>query len=363
VAGRPARKATVKPPHRASRPTAHRVRYLLPGDGAASRAAADGRDAGFTTAAPGAVSGGPRPLASFVQVVLALPGEAFAEVAATLLGLRDLNLLGEVELVTAPASCHKARQRSSAGPIVLFWNRMRIDAKATIGGYPALVVRKTLRYVRMWDQWGLADLEAAAGLARGTGPALVQALHDAGLIEASGPSSWTVTQAGRTLSSATAAKAITRPTAEKALAQFLERVTQVNEDPYFLARATRVVLFGSLLKPDVERLSDVDLAVELTNKESDFQLAQAQNQQRAEELANRGRRFRNILEWEACGYLEALQYLKGRSRVIALADYKAEKTFVLAVPHRFLIGEPEPIAAPTTPPPAPRQRRPRRCPF
>ena len=49
-------------------------------------------------------------------------------------------------------------------------------------------------------------------------------------------------------------------TAEKALAQFLERVTRVNEDPYFLAKATRVVLFGSMLKPEVERLSDVDLA-------------------------------------------------------------------------------------------------------
>ena len=31
--------------------------------------------------------------------------------------------------------------------------------------------------------------------------------------------------------------------------------------------------------------------------------------------------------------------------MIALADYNAERTFVLAVPHRFLIGEPEQIAA------------------
>jgi len=87
----------------------------------------------------------------------------------------------------------------------------------------------------------------------------------------------------------------------------------------------------------VERLSDVDLAVELASKEVDFDRARLKNQQRAEELVNRGRRLRNILEWEVCWHLEAFKYLKGPSRVIALAGYSAEKTFVLAVPHRSLI--------------------------
>ena len=147
------------------------------------------------------------------------------------------------------------------------------------------------------------------------------------------------------------------------MAQFLERVTQVNDDPCFLAKATRVVLFGSMLKPDVERLSDVDLAVELVSKEVDFDRARLKNQQRAEELADQGRGSRNFLEWEACWYLESFRYLKGRSRVISLAHYSVEKTFVLAAPHRFLIGEAEQIAAPNAPRPAPRSRRPRGCPF
>ena len=118
-----------------------------------------------------------------------------------------------------------------------------------------------------------------------------------------------------------------------------------------------------MLKPEVERLSDVDLAVELTRKEPGYEQALKQNQQRAEELASIGRRFRNFLEVKACWYWEAFRFLKGRSRVIALADLNAEKTFVLAVPHRFLIGEPEQIAAPIAPRPVPRQRRPRGCPF
>jgi predicted nucleotidyltransferase len=224
-------------------------------------------------------------------------------------------------------------------------------------------VRATLRRLRCKLHWGLADLETAAGLAPGSGCAMVKALRSAGLVESVGRGSWSINQAGQSYSSATAAKPVTRATAERALAQFLERLARVNEDAYFLAKATRVVLFGSVLKPEVERLSDVDLAVELTSKEPDFELAQARIQQRAEELANTGRRFRNVVEREDCWYLEAFKYLKGRSRVIALADYKAEKTFVLAVPHRFLTGEPEQIAAPTMSLPAQRKRRPRGCPF
>ena len=240
---------------------------------------------------------------------------------------------------------------------------MRIDPNRTIGGRPALAVRKMLRYLRGWDQWKVADLESVATLAPGTGNTLAMALRTEGLIEASGKGTWAVTQAGRTFSAATAAKPVRRATAEKALAEFLERVTQVNEDPYFLAEATRVVLFGSMLKPEVERLSDVDLAVELVSKEMDRDLASLKNRQRAEELADQGRSFRNSLEWAAVWYLEAFRYLKGGSRAISLADYRVEKTFVLAAPHRFLIGEAEQIAAPNAPRPAPRSRRPRGCPF
>src|ERR1039458_87277 len=83
---------------------------------------------------------------------------------------------------------------------------MRIDAKGTIRHYPALLVRTTLRHLRSRLSWGLAELEAAAGLKPGDGRALVKTLRSEGLIEAVGHGAWEVTQAGRTFSSATAAK-------------------------------------------------------------------------------------------------------------------------------------------------------------
>jgi predicted nucleotidyltransferase len=174
-----------------------------------------------------------------------------------------------------------------------------------------------------------------------------------------------VTQAGQTLSSATAAKRVTRGTAQKALEQFLGRVERVNKDPYFLGKVRKVVLFGSMLKPEIELLSDVDLAVELASKEEDFDRARVRNYERVEELAMQGHRFRNFLEQEGCWYWEVFGFLKRQSRVIALADYSVEKMFVLAVPHRFLLGQPtEPVqSAPGTMKSGRQKRRPRDCPF
>ena len=210
-----------------------------------------------------------------------------------------------------------------------------------IGQYPTLLVRRALRHLRDRLQWGVTELESGAGLTPGSGRALVKALRSEGLVEPASRGAWKITQAGQTLSSATAAKRITRATAEKALQQFLGRVEQVNTDPYFLGKVTRVVLFGSMLKPETERLSDVDLAVEVASKEADLDRARLKNYERVEKLSRQGQHFRNFLEQEGCWYWEVFGFLKGRSRVISLADYTAEKTFVLAVPHRFLLGKPE----------------------
>jgi predicted nucleotidyltransferase len=92
-------------------------------------------------------------------------------------------------------------------------------------------------------------------------------LRSEGLVEEAGRDVWTITHAGQTFSSATAARRALLMIAEKALQQFLERVQRVNRDTYFLAKVTKVVLLGSMLKPEVKRLSDIDLAVELAPKE------------------------------------------------------------------------------------------------
>ena len=242
---------------------------------------------------------------------------------------------------------------------------MRIDPKGTVRGYPTLLIRQTLRRLRGDCEWGVEALENAAKLSPGAGRAFAKALQAEGLIAVSRHEGWTVTQAGDTMAVATASRPVTRQTAERALAEFLERVARVNDDPYFLARVVRVALYGSMLRPEVERLSDVDLAVQLVAKEPDFERLREANAERVEQLAILGQRFSNFLEEQFCWFLETFRFLKGRSRVISLADYTVEKRLVLAVPHRMLLGEPDEFE-PEPPPkalPTPRKRRPRDCPF
>jgi predicted nucleotidyltransferase len=243
---------------------------------------------------------------------------------------------------------------------------MRIEPKESIAGQSALLVRQTLRRLRDHLQWRVQDLESTASLKAGEARTFLKTLLAGGLVESTGSGTWTITQAGQSSSSATAAKRVTRATAEKALQEFSRRVEWVNHEPYFLGKVTRVVLFGSMLKPEVERVSDVDLAVEIVEKKADSDLSRSKNYDRVEELAAAGHRFRNVVEMAGCWHLEVFRFLKGRSHVIALADYAAEKSFVLAVPHQFLLGKPEPTAAqnpPSTRKRPARQRRSDDCPF
>ena len=243
---------------------------------------------------------------------------------------------------------------------------MRIDPSGTIAGYPALVVRNCLRALRVRISWDLTTLEKAANVEPGTGKPLVRSLVAAGLVRSVGHGWWEITQAGQRLSSATAAKPITRQTAEKALAEFLTRVERVNRDARFLGRVNRVVLFGSMLREDVDRVSDVDLAVEVVPKIGDRVKLAARNQRRVESLTRAGHVFRNAFEVHVHWYREVLQFLKSRSRVISLVNYGAEKSLIMNVPHRMLLGEDEQVPAEPPPAPKPRRRtgrRPLDCPF
>ena len=91
---------------------------------------------------------------------------------------------------------------------------MQIDPKGTVAGWPALLVRRTLRELRTCLPWGLGELESAASVEAGEGRALIKALLAEGLIESRGRGGWKLTQAGQTFSSATAAKRVTRATAK-----------------------------------------------------------------------------------------------------------------------------------------------------
>jgi hypothetical protein len=76
---------------------------------------------------------------------------------------------------------------------------MRVDPKGTVRGYPAMLIRQTLRRLRGDCEWGVEALENAAKLKPGAGRAFAKALQAEGLIEVSRHGGWTVTQSGETM--------------------------------------------------------------------------------------------------------------------------------------------------------------------
>jgi predicted nucleotidyltransferase len=245
---------------------------------------------------------------------------------------------------------------------------MRIDSKSSIGGYPALFVRKLVRTLTNHLDWDLETLERTLHLRPNEASRLVKALEAAGLAKANrgkGPKKWTTTQLAQSFASATAAKPITRQTAEKALAEFLERVTRVNHDDRFLAKVTRVILFGSYLNPEVTKLSDVDVGVELQPKESDRTRLRELNYQRVEQFERKGHRFGGAWDREVWWHAETFRFLKGRSHSISLLNYQVEKEFVDQVPHEVLFSAPQERSKPAKelPKEIRRTRRPKGCPF
>lgn len=167
---------------------------------------------------------------------------------------------------------------------------MRIDSKSLVGGFPALKIRKLVRKLNNLQYWNAKTVQVILRNERSEAEAIVRALVEAGLARAApirGMDTCATTQFAQSFGSATAAKPITRQTADHALAQLLERVNQVNRDESFLAKVTKVVLFGSYLRAEVGRLSDLDVAVELQPKEPNGDRLGELTRKRVEQLQDR----------------------------------------------------------------------------
>jgi predicted nucleotidyltransferase len=76
---------------------------------------------------------------------------------------------------------------------------------------------------------------------------------------------YSITDSGRDIALASAARRITRKTATSALSDFMKRVQLVNANPKYLYSVRRVAVFGSFLRHG-NRLGDVDVAVDLKSR-------------------------------------------------------------------------------------------------
>ncbi len=196
---------------------------------------------------------------------------------------------------------------------------MRIDSKDTLAGQSILKIREFLRINQLCN-WGEESVGIAFKVDSKTAKGIISVLERRGYaepVQISGKTYWKNTIQGNALALSSAAKPITRSTAERKLKEFLERVIEVKKSKYYLYKVSKVVVFGSYLS-EKEKINDIDISISLVAKEKNMDRRWALCEQRISEAISHGKVFRNFTEQISWPQLEVIMFLKGRSRSVGL---------------------------------------------
>ena len=194
---------------------------------------------------------------------------------------------------------------------------MQITRTGVIATLPALQAREVLREMGFghFTQSELATLIRKVCGASVDPERAAQTLIAEGFVHDQG-FGLAIAPLGSSLHSAMASKPVKRTTAESALAGFLERIQQANNNPDFTYSVNKAIVFGSYLSSK-DRLGDVDVAVELVGKIMEQESQSEANLKRARAS---GRRFSSTLDMLLWANHEVKLFLKGRSRVLQLTE-------------------------------------------
>ncbi|HEX9428787.1 MAG TPA: hypothetical protein VF944_00250 [Candidatus Bathyarchaeia archaeon] len=221
---------------------------------------------------------------------------------------------------------------------------MRIEPDEHIAGLPALEIRRFMK--RTGDlTWDLDLMRAELGVSLKDSKKVAKRLEALGLIERVG-TSWRKTVKGNALANASAARPLTRATADVKLKQFLERVDTVNRNQQFAYRIRKVIVFGSFLTGR-ERINDIDIAIAIVPRHADPDLQVGIEDRRVSEARRKGRRFKSFGDELMWPKREVVLFLRSRSRALSIHSLEDEESIVKAERHRVLFEDLRQTASPT----------------
>lgn len=212
---------------------------------------------------------------------------------------------------------------------------MQIDSRTTIEGISVTTIRGLFRRAGLDGVITAVFACRTLRVAEPKAKSLLQALARAGFLTPESDGRWRLTKDGIRLRGASAAKPLRRQTAERLLDELLERIRTLNDDPRFLARVEKAIVFGSYLS-GADRLGDVDVAIHLVPRESDHEKHREANDRRAAEESDKGRQFRSFLDQAFWWQQEAILFLRNRRRGLSLQHYTAIRDVVEASPHTLI---------------------------
>jgi predicted nucleotidyltransferase len=206
---------------------------------------------------------------------------------------------------------------------------VRLDPQETIAQIPILKIRDFIRSHADYS-WSMSSLASALKLSPKRASEVLQELLHRGYIRLDRPKHngdhYRRTQDGATFCLASGSRPITRRVADRKLAEFLQRVHQVNASPNFAYRVRKVEVFGSYLT-NSETLSDVDIAVDLAPREADSKKQDALHEDRIKHALSQKRSFRNIVDEEYWPEREVLLFLKSHSHAISLHTISDKRVY------------------------------------
>jgi hypothetical protein len=225
-------------------------------------------------------------------------------------------------------------------------NGMRITREEVVAGHSALRVRGFLRrFERGFFMHSAA--ESFMQLKPRQAAEFINDLVALELIEPTTPfenkAAFQVATRGHAFTNATAAKPISRRTAERVLREFVGRVNAVNASNEYAFVVKSAVLFGSMLS-GVDRLGDVDVAIDLRPSISDSAGFRQQCDLRRYLAEERGRAFPNVIEWATWPQKEVVLRLKARSRSLSLHEFD-QVMGMENLRYRILVGDASLIAS------------------
>jgi predicted nucleotidyltransferase len=199
---------------------------------------------------------------------------------------------------------------------------VRIDSDSSFAGVPIGDVQRAVWALQGRD-WTMDELRELLDVDEGTFERVAAKLQADGLIEVvyqwpHGDAVWHNTMRGGALANASATDRVPRQQAQRHVDALLDRVRAVNASSRFLYRIRRIRLFGSLLRPDRQFVSDADVAVDLEPKEQDGARHRALMEKQATEAAGAGRQFSGIHDRTWWGLDRVWRFLQGGSKLLHL---------------------------------------------
>ncbi|WP_258046211.1 hypothetical protein [Leifsonia shinshuensis] len=147
----------------------------------------------------------------------------------------------------------------------------------------------------------------------------INALTSAGYLEPAGDDDadmWVTTIAGNALAQASFGKPISRKTADRLVAELVERAKKFNADPTYVVSVARLRVFGSYQREDVDPLGDVDVELIIAFRPNEEERTGAVKRYSKAS----GRRFNSYLDELFWPETELRQILKNRSAAINITQ-------------------------------------------